>query len=165
MAAGEQGSSLRLFLFIDFVDYVSILYDYQMAFRRSVRSSMLLHLCVWFLAVTMCLSALCTPITVCSCPVCRSRSDSPLSLLALFLLASRRFTGHRRSFCSCRATVRILSSYIRIPSSSCYRASFLTDNTNGISSHVCRFIWHAADNSRVIAGYSLNFPWLLEWWR
>jgi hypothetical protein len=36
MAAGEQGSTPRLkptlFLFIDFVDYVLILYDYQMAF-------------------------------------------------------------------------------------------------------------------------------------
>jgi len=30
------------------------------------------------------------------------------------------------SLCSCRATVRIPSSYIHIPSSLCYRASFLT---------------------------------------
>jgi len=67
------------------------------------------------------------------------------------------------SLCSCCATVRIPSSYIHIPSSSCYRASFRTDNTSGISCHVCRFIRHAVDNSRIIAGYSLNFPRLLEW--
>ena len=51
------------------------------------------------------------------------------------------------------------------PSSSCNRASFLTDNTSGISCHVRRFIRHAVDNSRVIAGYWLNFPRLLERWR
>ena len=62
------------------------------------------------------------------------------------------------ALCSCRATVRILSSYIRIPSSSCYRASFLTDNTSGISCHVRRFIRHAVDHSRIIASYSPNFP-------
>ena len=65
--------------------------------------------------------------------------------------------------CSCRVTVRILSSYIRIPSSSCYRASFLTDNISGISCRVRFFIRYAVDNNRVIAGYSLNFPRLLEW--
>jgi len=77
---------------------------------------------------------------VLACPV--------LSCITLF---------YRSSLCSCRATVRIPSSYICIPSSSCYRASFLTDNTSGVSYHACRFIRHAVDNSGVIAGYSLNF--------
>ena len=81
-----------------FVDYIIlILYDYQENgfFRQSVQPSMLLDSCSWFLAVTLCLSTLCTPIAVCSCPVCQSRSDSSSPLLALFSLAPRCFTGHR----------------------------------------------------------------------
>ena len=54
------------------------------------------------------------------------------------------------SLCSCRAIVRIPSNYIRIPSWSCYRASFPTNNTSGISCHVRRFIRHAVDNSRAV---------------
>ena len=45
-------------------------------------------------AVLLIIALLLTPIAVCSCPVCRSRSDSPSSLLALFSIASRRFTSH-----------------------------------------------------------------------
>jgi len=73
----------------------------------------------------------------------------------MFLIASRFFTGHHSvhvvPLCAYRPA-------IRIPSSSCYRAAFLTDNTSGISCHVRRFIRHAVDNSRVIASYSLTFP-------
>jgi len=126
-------------------------------FRRSVRPSMLLDLCAWFLAVMLSLSALRTPIAVCSCPVCQSRSDSPSSLLALFSLWSRCFTGHR---CVHVVPLCIYRSATPIPSSSCYRASFLTNNTSGISCHVRRFIRRAFNNSRIIAGYSLNFPWV-----
>ena len=43
-------------------------------------------------------------------------------------------------------TAHIPLSYIRTPSSSCYRASFLTRDTSGISCRVCRFIRHAFDN-------------------
>ena len=70
------------------------------------------------------------------------------------VLASLCFTGNPIHV----APLRIPSSHIRIPTSSCYRASFLTDHSSGISYHVRRFIRHAVDNSRVIAGYSLNFP-------
>jgi hypothetical protein len=69
-----------------------------------------------------------------SCPVCRSRS----SLLALFLLASRCFTGR-----SCRATVHILFSYIctrssviRLPSSPTILVGFLV--TSVVSFDVLR---------------------------
>ena len=55
--------------------------------RRSVRLSILLDLCVWF----RCASVLYAPQSLSA----RSRSDSPPSLLALFLFASRCFTGHR----------------------------------------------------------------------
>ena len=68
------------------------------------------------------------------------------------------------SLCSCRATVHIPFSYIRIPSSPWYWASFLTNNTSEISCHVRRFIRCAFDNSHVIAGYSLNFPWVVKIW-
>jgi len=106
-------------------------------FRRSVQPPMFLDLCAWFLAITPCLSA----------------------LRALFSLASRCFTGHRSVHV---APLHIPFSYIRIPSSSCCRASFLTNNTSGISCHIRRFIWRAFDNSRVIAGYSLHFPRVVE---
>ena len=45
-------------------------------------------------AVLLIIALLLAPIAVCSCPVCRSCSDSPSSLLALFSIASRHFTGH-----------------------------------------------------------------------
>jgi len=134
-----------------FVDYVLILYDYQMAFSPicSVVYALglvrLLSRCYALLLCSMhpnrCLPGL--PIRF-NEPV---RNHPVLAGITLFYWSS---------LCSCRTTVRILlSSYIRIPSSSCYQASFLTDNTSGISCHVCRFVGHAVDS--VIASYHLTF--------
>jgi len=168
MAAGAQGSTPHhkptLFLFIDFcrlcLDLIYMIIKWL--FHRSVRSSMLLDFvrlisrcnavpqCFMYL-LPQSLSArarFADPIQI---PL---RPCLPCSCLphAVLLVVDAP--------CSCRSTVRIPSSYIRVrtPSSSCYRASFLTDNTSRISCHVRRFIRHAIDNSRVIAGYSLNFP-------
>jgi len=131
-------------------------------FRRSVRLSMLLDLCVWFLAITMCLSALlCIPIAVCSCPVCRSRSDSPSSLLALFLFASRYSTGHHSvhvaPLCAYRPTTSAfrLGHVIGLPSPPIILVGFLV--TSVVSFDMLSII--------VVLCYSLNFPWFLEWWR
>ena len=132
-----------------FVDYVLILYDYQMAFSPicSVAYALgLVRLVSHCYAVPQCSMHPNRCLLVPGLPI-----PFGFPLLALFLLTSRCFTGHR-----CRATMRIPFNYIRVPSSSCYRASFLTDNTSGIS-HVRRFVRHAVDDSRVIAGYSLNF--------
>jgi hypothetical protein len=137
-----------------FVDYVLILYDYQVAFSPICSVVYALGL---VRLISRCYAVLYAPqSTVCPCPVCRSCSDSPSSLLALFLPASRCFTGHRSVHVAPLCAYRPATSGFRISSSSCYRASFLTDNTSGIYVH--RFIRHAVDNSRVIAGYSLNFP-------
>jgi len=136
-----------------FVDYVLILYDYQIAFSpicSVVYALGLVRLISRCYAVrsmrpNRCVLVPGLPISfgfpfVLACPV--------LACITLFYWSS---------LCSCRATVRILpSSYICIPSSSCYRASSLTDNTRGISCHVRRFIRHAIDNSRVIAGRSFT---------
>jgi len=158
-------SQLRFCLLI-VVHYVLILYDYQMAFSpifSVVHALGLVRLISRCYAVPQesvlyapqSLSAraqFADPVRIPVRPSlpCSCLHHAVLLLIGLFM-------------CSCRATVRIPSTYIRIPSSSCYRASFLTDNTSGISCHVRRFIRHAVDNNRVIAGHSLNFPSLLEW--
>jgi len=150
-------TSQLCFCSLIFVDYVLILND---KLSNGFFADLFGRLCSWTCAfdfsLLRCASVLYAPQSlsararfafVLACPV--------LACITLFYWSS---------LCSCRATVRIPSRYIRIPSSSCYRASFLTDNfTSGISCHVRRFIRYAVDNSRVIARYSLNFPPLLEW--
>jgi len=120
------------------------------------------RLCSWICAIVFsllhCASALYAPQSLSA----RAQFADPVRIplrpcLPCSWLASRCFTGHRSVHVA--PPCAYPSSYIRIPSSSCYRASFLTDNTSGISCHVRRFIRHAVDkNSRVIAGYSLNCP-------
>ena len=143
-----------------FVDYVLILYDYQMAFSPICSV-------IYVLGLVRLISR-CYAMPQCSMHPNRSLLV-PILFGFPFVLAYPVLAWvtlfYWWSLCPCRASVHIPSSYIRIPSSSCYRASFLTDNTSGISCHVRRFIRHAVDNSRVIAGYSLNFLWFLDWWR
>jgi hypothetical protein len=138
-----------------FVDYVLILYDYQMAFSpiySVVYALELVRLISRCYAVPQCSTHPNRCLLVPGLPI---PFGFPFALACPALACITLF--YWSSLCSCRATVRIPSSYIRIPSSSCNRASFLTDNASGISCHVRRFIRHAVDNSRVIAGYSLNF--------
>jgi len=123
-----------------FVDYVLILNDYQMAFLPTcsvVYALGLVRLFSRYYAVPQCSSM--HPIAVCSCPVCRSRSDSPSSLLALFLLASRCFTGHRSvhvaALCAYRPATRSafrLRHVIGLPSSPIILVGFLVTSVVSI---------------------------------
>ena len=157
-------TSQLCFCSLTFVDHVLILYDYQMAFSPICSV-------VYVLGLVHLISRYYYAVPQCSMHPnrCLLEPGLPIPFEFPFALASPVLACimlfYWSSLCSCRATVCIPSSYIRIPSSSFYWASFLTDNTSGISCHVRRFIRHAVDNSCVIAGYSLNFPWLFEWWR
>ena len=131
-----------------------ILYDYQMAFSpicSVVYALGLVHLISRCYVVPLCSMHpnRCLP----GLPIPLNPFGIPFVLTYPVLACITLF--HWSSLCSCRATVRILSSYIRIPSLSCYQASFLTGNTSGISCHVCRFVGHAVDS--VIASYHLTF--------
>jgi hypothetical protein len=149
-------TSQLCFCSLIFVDYVLILYyDYQMAFSpisSVVYALRLVRLISCCYAVPQCSMHPNRCLLVPGLPI---PFGFPFDLACPVLACITLF--YWSSLCSCRATVRIPSSYICIPSSSCYRASFLTDNTSGISCHVRCFIQHDVDNSRVIAGYSLNF--------
>jgi len=119
-----------------FVDYVLILYDYQMAFSLICSA-----------VYTLCFSALRNRCLL--MPVLSILFGFPFVLACLVLACITLF--YWLSLCSCRATVHVPFSYIGIPSSSCYRAFFFPDNSSGFSCHVRRFI------GRSFACYSLNF--------
>ena len=162
MAAGEQGATPRhkptLFLFIDFCRLCLDLICYQMAFSPicSVVCALgLVRLISRCYAVPQCsmhpshcqMSArarFANPVRIPlrPCLPCSYLHHAILLVIALFM--SRHYAYRP-------------AASTRIPPSSCYWASFLTDNTSGISCHVRRFIRHV-DNSCVITGYSLDFP-------
>ena len=130
-------SQLR-FCSLIFVHYVLILYDYQMAFSPICSA-------VYALGLVRLISR-CYAVPQCSTYFNRCLLVPGLSIpfgfsfaIALLVLACTTLF-YWSSLCSCRATVHIPFSCIRIPSSSCYRASFLTNNISGISCHVRRFI-------------------------
>jgi len=142
MAAVEQGSIPRhkpsLFLFIDFGGL--ILYDYQMTFSPICSV-------VYALGLVRLISR-CYAVPQCSMHTnrCLLVPGLPIPFGFPFVLAfpvpACTTLFYWSSLCSCRATVRIPSRYIRIPSSSCYRASFLTNNISGISKFLSRPSFH-----------------------
>ena len=116
------------------VDYVLILYDYQMAFSplcSVVYALGLVRLISRYYDVPQCSTMhpnrclLLRPCLPCSC------------LHHAILLVITLFSVH----------VAPLRAYRPLSS---YRASFPTNSTSGISCHVRRFIRHAVDTSRVV---------------
>ena len=137
-------TSQLCFCSLIFVDYVLILYDYKMPALSPICSV------VYALGLVRLISR-CYAV-----PQCSMHPNRCLLVPGLLILFGFPFVlacpvlacitlFYWSSLCSCRATVRIPSSHICIPSSSYYRVSFLTDSTNGISCHVRRFLRHAVD--------------------
>jgi len=124
-----------------FVDHVLILYDYQMAFSPICSV-------VYALGLVRLISR-CYAVPQCSMHPnrCLLVPGLPIPFVFPFVLACPVLACitlfYWSSLCSCRATARILSSYILV---------------QWISCHVRCFIRHAVENSHDIAGYSLNFP-------
>jgi hypothetical protein len=117
-----SATSQLCFCSLIFVDYVLILYDYQMAFSPICSVAYALGL---VRLISRCASVLYAPQSLSA----RARFADPVQIPL-------------RPCLPC----------------SCLHHAVLLVNTSGISCHVRRFIRHAVDYSRVIAGYSLNFP-------